>query len=166
VLVTTHAPYDHPEALRLIAQIQAFYAERYGGGDDTPLRPEQFAPPFGYFMLGRVDGQTVACGGWRRRDAVGPDDPSIRDGDAEIKRMYVVPEARGEGHARAVLAELERTAAEAGRTRMILETGTKQPEAVGLYASSGYVPMERFGIYRFEPDSLCFTKPVRGTTLV
>ena len=48
---------------------------------------------------------------------------------------------RGRGHARAVLAELERSAAAAGRRRTVLETGTRQPEAIALYTSSGYVPM-------------------------
>ncbi|MCW0211840.1 MAG: GNAT family N-acetyltransferase [Pseudonocardia sp.] len=157
-------PYDHPEVQRLVARIQAFYAERYGGGDSTLLQPEQFAPPLGHFVLGRVGSRIVACGGWRPRDAVGPADPELRDGDAEIKRMYVVPESRGLGHARAVLAELERTAAAAGRTRMILETGLKQPEAVALYESSGYAPMERFGVYRLEPESVCFCKSVTRST--
>ena len=55
--------------------------------------------------------------------------------------MFVVAAHRDRGHARAVLAELERSAAAAGRRRAVLETGTRQPEAIALYTSSGYVPM-------------------------
>lgn len=86
----------------------------------------------------------------------------LRVGDAEIKRMYVVPDARGKGHARALLAELERTARRRGRTRMVLETGTEQPDAVQLYRSSGYTPIPTFGPHRTDDRSRCFAKPLRG----
>ncbi|MBW0117253.1 GNAT family N-acetyltransferase [Pseudonocardia abyssalis] len=156
-------PFDHPDALRLIAEVQAFYRERYGDEDTTPLDPSEFAAPRGFFLVGYVDGSAVASGGWRARDA--GEDPELRDGDAELKRMYVSAEHRGRGYARAVLAELERTAAAAGRVRTVLETGTKQPEALALYAREGYEPMPNFGIYRCEPDSRCFAKPLRVTSM-
>ena len=75
--------------------------------------------------------------------------------------MYVAPAHRGKGHARAVLAELERTAAAAGLRRIVLETGTEQPEAIALYAGAGYVPMPAFGAYAGSPTSRYFTKPLR-----
>jgi GNAT superfamily N-acetyltransferase len=163
VLELRPVPFDHPDALRLIAEVQAFYRERYGDEDTTPLDPSEFAAPRGFFLVGYVDGSAVASGGWRARDA--GEDPELRDGDAELKRMYVSAEHRGRGYARAVLAELERTAAAAGRVRTVLETGTKQPEALALYASEGYEPMPNFGIYRCEPDSRCFAKPLRVTSM-
>ena len=156
-LALTRAGYQHPDAVRLIAELQAVYVARYGGIDATPLDPAEFAAPGGYFVLGYVQGTAVACGGWRARDAdLG--DPELRDGDAEIKRMYVVPAHRGRGIARGVLAELERSAAAAGRRRMVLETGDRQPEAVALYTSSGYRPVPRFGSYRTESGCRCFGK--------
>jgi ribosomal protein S18 acetylase RimI-like enzyme len=82
----------------------------------------------------------------------------LRDGDVEIKRMFVPAGYRGRGYARAVLAELERTAAAAGRRRAVLETGTRQPEAIALYTSAGYAPMPRFGYYRDSPNCRCFAK--------
>jgi len=94
--------------------------------------------------------------GWRARD--GGSDPALRDGDAEVKRMFVHAAHRGRGHARAVLAELERTAAAAGRRRAVLETGTRQPEAMALYTSAGYRPTARFGVYRDSPNSRCYAK--------
>jgi ribosomal protein S18 acetylase RimI-like enzyme len=72
--------------------------------------------------------------------------------------MYVVPEARGRGLARRLLAELEDSARAAGRVRMVLETGTEQPEAIALYLSSGYTPMPGFGVYRDDERSRCFAK--------
>jgi GNAT superfamily N-acetyltransferase len=159
VLDLRPTPFDHPDAVRLIAEVQSFYRERYGDEDATPVDPAEFAPPLGYFTVGYVEGTAVACGGWRARDGGGPD-PVLRDGDAEIKRMYVSAPHRGRGFARAVLAELERTAATAGRRRAILETGTRQPEAIALYAREGYAPIPNFGAYRCEPDSRCFAKPL------
>ncbi|HEX4247931.1 MAG TPA: GNAT family N-acetyltransferase, partial [Pseudonocardia sp.] len=59
-----------------------------------------------------------------------------------------------------LLAELERTAVEAGARRMVLETGVAQPEAIQLYLSSGYLPIPKFGVYRHAPGSRCFAKPL------
>ena len=67
--------------------------------------------------------------------------------------MYVTPAARSRGLARQMLAELERTARAAGYRRMILETGSKQPEAIGLYRSSGYTEIPAFGYYAGSPHS-------------
>ncbi|MGW8374515.1 GNAT family N-acetyltransferase [Streptomyces sp. ODS28] len=152
--------FDHPDAIRLDALVQQVYAERYGGpGDVTPLDPAMFEPPRGVYLLAYDDdGRPVATGGWRAREA---DEEGYADGDAEIKRMFVVPEAQGRGLARKILAELEADARATGRVRMVLETGTKQPEAIGLYTSSGYEPAEKFGVYRFEPESRCFAKRLR-----
>ena len=151
-------PLDHPDAVSLTAAVQDVYRERYGGGDDTPIDPGEFAAPQGCFVIGYLDGVAVASGGWRARDA--GSDPALRDGDAEIKRMYVRPGHRGRGFARALLAELERTAAAVGRRRVVLETGTRQPEAIALYTSAGFSPMPKFGLYRDEPGSRCFAKPL------
>jgi ribosomal protein S18 acetylase RimI-like enzyme len=72
--------------------------------------------------------------------------------------MFVVSEARGRGLARAILAELEASAAAAGRTRMVLETGQRQPEAIALYKSCGYLPVKKFGHYRNDELSICLGK--------
>ena len=154
--------FDHPDAVKLIAELQGFYRERYGGGDDTPVAPTEFAPPHGHFVIGYSDGVPVACGGWRVASTA---DGFLQPGDAEIKRMYVAPDQRGRGFARAMLAELERSAAAAGRTRVVLETGTAQPEAMALYRSSGYHPIPTFGHYREEPGSRCFAKQIAPNSL-
>ena len=148
-------PFDHPDASTLIAEVQQEYVRRYGGQDDTPIDVTEFATPRGLFLVGYLHGEPVACGGWRAHDG---DEPGFADGDAEIKRMYVVPGARGRGLARTVLAELERTAVAAGRRRLVLETGLRQPEAIGLYTSSGYVEIPRFGLHRCEASCRCYAK--------
>ncbi|MBN9757373.1 MULTISPECIES: GNAT family N-acetyltransferase [unclassified Pseudonocardia] len=142
-------------------RLQAFYGEVYGDGDVTPVVPADFRAPSGLFLVGYEDGVPVATGAWRAVDA-DPADPARRDGDAELKRMYVEPAARGRGHARTVLVALERAAAAAGRRRMILETGDPQSAAIALYESSGYRRTSRFGVYRNDPRSRCFAKPLPG----
>jgi GNAT superfamily N-acetyltransferase len=151
--------YDDPDAAKLTAEIQQEYVVRYGAPDITPVDPAEFEAPSGLFVVGYAGGTVVACGGWRAHDGPPAD---LQPGDAEVKRMYVVPQARGNGHARAILAELERAAAAAGRLRAVLETGTRQPEAIALYRSSGYHRIPNFGVYKHDADSLCFAKSLCG----
>ncbi|MFJ8852097.1 GNAT family N-acetyltransferase [Streptomyces sp. NPDC102437] len=153
-------PFDHPDAVKLNDQVQLEYAERYGDeGDVTPLDPSMFAPPHGLYLLAydALD-RPVATGGWRTQDR---NDEGYSDGDAELKRMFVIPEGRGKGLARRILAALEEDARAAGRVRMVLETGDRQPEAIALYVSSGYAPCEKFGHYRMYESSRCYAKPLR-----
>jgi GNAT superfamily N-acetyltransferase len=146
-------PYDHPDAVALISELQQEYVTRYGSPDATPVDPAEFAPPDGLFLVGYRDGLPVASGGWR-----------VFDVDAaELKRMYVRPTARGLGLARSMLAELERTAREAGRRRMMLESGMHQPEALALYRSSGYAEVPKFGHYADAPSSVHLGKWIAST---
>jgi GNAT superfamily N-acetyltransferase len=148
--------YNEPAAVRLNDLVQMEYVERYGDGDATPMAADNFDPPHGLYLVAYdADDRPVASGGWRAQEA---SDEGHEDGDAEIKRMFVVKEARGRGLARAILAELEASAAAAGRTRMVLETGSRQPEAIALYESCGYVPVKKFGYYRHEELSICMGK--------
>jgi GNAT superfamily N-acetyltransferase len=162
VLELRVASLDHPDAVALNEEVQSFYTRVYGGADLTRLDPAQFRRPRGIYLLGYDDGRPVVSGAWRALDPATAGGDPVLDGDAEIKRMYVVPHARGRGHARALLAELERTAAAAGRTRLVLETGTEQPEAIALYRDSGYAPIPAFGVHRGDARSRCFAKPLAG----
>lgn len=149
--------FDHPDAVKLNDEVQAEYHARYGdGGDATSLAPADFDPPNGVYLIAYDEtGRPVATGGWRAQDANGEGN---LDGDAEVKRMYVTDAMRGRGLARRILAALEADARAAGRRRMVLETGTEQPEAIALYTSSGYETCEKFGYYRFHEESRCFAK--------
>ena len=152
--------YSTDDAQVLTAEVQAEYGRRYGGeGDISPIDLHQFDAPHGHFVMIYVDDVPAAMGGWRIGGPAG-------ETDAEIKRMFVRPEFTRRGLARAVLAELERSATEAGITRLVLETGSAQPEAIALYLSSGYVEVPAFGFYADYDDSVHLAKtlaPVGST---
>lgn len=152
--------FGHPDALLLIEAVQEEYVARYGSRDDTPLDPLMFEPPTGSFFVGYLDDVPVVSGAWRRRSDV---EAFGSHETAEIKRMYVVDTGRGRGLARAMLAHLERTAAQAGAVVMVLETGSAQPEAIALYESSGYTPIPSFGHYQWSSKNRCFARPLPAT---
>jgi GNAT superfamily N-acetyltransferase len=104
--------------------------------------------PEGAFLVGSVEGLDVACGGVCRFDAE----------TAEIRRMYVVPEHRGAGLSRRMLGALEDEARSLGYRRVRLETGVHQHEALGLYRSTGFEEIPRYGPYADEEPSVCFEK--------
>ena len=140
--------YDSPVAQQLIAAVQAEYVVRYGGPDEAPVDPAEFSPPQGLFLVGYLGATPVATGGLRHHG----------HGQLEVKRMYVVPEARGKGLSRQMLAALEDRARTLGATRIVLETGMRQPEAISLYESSGYERIPGFGHYADAPLSISFEK--------
>jgi GNAT superfamily N-acetyltransferase len=151
----TAAAFTDPDTQLLVRRVQEEYTVLYGEPDTSPLEHGELDPPGGAFVLGYVDGMPVAMGGWRRR----PDLHVLGAADAaEVKRMYVAPEARRRGYARQVLGHLERTARDAGADVMVLETGTMQPEAIAMYEAAGYELVEDFGHYSWSPLSRCFGK--------
>lgn len=147
-LVLKREAYDAPVSAALIEAVQQVYVVRYGGRDATPVDPAEFSPPGGLFLVGRLGGEPVACGGWR----------VLAPGIAELKRMYVAPGFRGRGLSRILLATLEDTARAAGIRSLHLETGHRQPEAIRLYETSGYTRIAKYGVYRNDPGSTCLGK--------
>jgi GNAT superfamily N-acetyltransferase len=150
-------PLDDPDVARLIAALDAELDERYAADDELEGEPDyamlnllgpDVAPPFGVVLLARLDGAAVGCGAVRRHD----------DGTAEVKRMYVMPEARGRGIAATLLAALERAAADLGYRHLVLETGIRQQEAMRLYETRGWTPIENYGAYRMSSLSRSFAK--------
>ncbi|GGL10896.1 GNAT family N-acetyltransferase [Mangrovihabitans endophyticus] len=134
------ARFESPEVQKVVAEALADLSQRYGGsGDDTPVTMSDFDPPDGAFFVAVRDGTLVGSGGWRRHGS-----------DAELKRMFTTPAARGLGVARRMLATIEESARVAGCGRMILETGYLQPEAIALYESAGYRRIADFGHYAGE----------------
>ena len=144
------ARFDEPAVQRLIAEAMAELSRRYGGsGDDTPVAVTDFAPPSGAFLVAyaTAEDQLLGCAGWRAHGE-----------DAELKRMFTVPAARGRGVARRVLAAIEESARERGCKRVILETGDRQPEAIALYLSCGYERIDDFGYYQGEEGVLSYAR--------
>jgi diacylglycerol O-acyltransferase / wax synthase len=147
-VVLEAVPFDSDVAVTLVAEVQQEYVRRYGGHDETPVDPDEFAPPDGTFLVARYGAVTIGCAGMRRHD------PST----VEVKRMFVRAEHRRRGYARRLLRALEDLAREQGYQRVVLETGLAQPEAIALYASAAYLPVEGFGHYRDAPLSRSFAK--------
>ncbi len=145
---------DAPEAARLIAALDADLRLRYPGLPTHGIDPDTLRQSGGVFVVAWLDGQPAACGAFRPIDAA----------TIEIKRMFVEPGYRRRGLSRVLLAHLEALAAERGFTRVILETGVAQPEAIALYEATGYTPIERYGEYADDVHSLFFGKSLGEPT--
>ena len=134
--------WDDADVQRLTADQQAELRARYDGQGEPGTPPT--AADISLVLVARDDdGTALGCGALRL----------LGNGVAELKRMYVVPAARGRGVAKAVLVGLEEAARERGWTTLRLETGPRQPEAIELYSRAGYRPIEAFGAYVDAPDA-------------
>lgn len=119
-----------PVALALVtAMVDEMGALYEPGLARAPASPPDFSPPGGGFLVLWEDGRALAGGGVKRLD----------ERAGEIKRMYVVPEARGRGLGRALLAALEELAHDLGYEVARLDTGAKQPRAQRMYERAGYI---------------------------
>jgi putative acetyltransferase len=145
-------PFDSAEAQRLIAALDEHLASRYSADQrfGPNLRPEQVASGLGTFVIARAGGRAVGCGAMRRLD----------EATAEVKRMYVEPELRGQGIASEILDHLEAEARSIGMSRLVLETGIYQAEAIGLYRRMGFNPVRCWGEYEGVLTSVCFEKSI------
>jgi putative acetyltransferase len=138
---------DSPDARALMRALDADLAGRYPEAHAIHgLHDGDAANPRLIVLVARLDGAPAACGAVRELAAqVG-----------ELKRMFVVPERRGQKLARALLEALEAHAIQEGYTTLRIETGTRQHEAVALYRSAGYLDIAPFGVYVGNPYSVCF----------
>lgn len=142
-VVLRRADRTDPAVLALTTAQQSELADVYG--DDQPLVALH---PDIEFVLLTLEDTPVGCVGLQ---PIGP-------GLGEIKRMYVEPASRGWGLSRLLLAEVESEARRLGITRLRLETGTAQQEAITLYTHHGYTPTPPYPPFENEPASLCFAK--------
>jgi len=128
---------DDPLARPLLTELAVEYSQRYGGTPEThlswlPVPSAELAPPDGGLVIGLLNGVPVTGGAFRRFDA----------DTAEFKRIWTDSEYRRRGYAKALLAELEATAAASGYRRVYLITGNRQPEAEALYRATGYTEID------------------------
>ena len=148
------------DATSLIAALNAELSARYPepGATHFRLDPGEVAPGAGVFLVARRRGRPVACGALRLlRDAAVARQLGPRVG--ELKRMYVAPDARGKGVGRALLDRLEAEARSLGVTRLVLETGTRQAEALALYRRAGFTEIAPYGEYAASSaTSICMAK--------
>lgn len=139
-LVFRAIPLQHEPAASLVGAMRSEMASRYDQLDiDAPdmpkAGPRELGPPGGTFLVGFDSAdRAVCCGGLKR----------LSDEACEIKRMYVIPHARGCGVGRQLLTALEGAAIEFGYRTARLDTGSRQPDAERLYRRAGYRPIDNF----------------------
>lgn len=152
-------PFEDSRASALWAEQQAELAERYG---ESSL--PTYLPVKGIICsLLALDADGTPVGTVLARwSPYHPETP----GAAEVKRLYVAPEHRGNGHARVLMGAIERIISRAGATHLVLETGTLQPEAIAVYRGIGYTSIPAFGPYVDSPESICLGKALPARVLV
>ena len=147
-----------PESQTLIDELNTFLDGLYPPEDNFFDLPEADV-----FLVARdPDGTALGCGAVRTLDAEDLGDADTGHVTAEVKRMYVRSGARRRGVARALLIRLEEEAWRLGIGRLVLETGVRQPEAIRLYESHGYVEIPLFGQYVTSGTSVCYQKFLTG----
>jgi putative acetyltransferase len=136
---------------RIIAESGAYLQALYPSESNHVVDVDALAAPDAVVLVARRNGELLGSIAFR----------VIAPGHAEIKRMFVRAEARGNGVGRRLLEALEDAARQRNVERISLETGIRQPEAIGLYRASGHRDCPPFGTYRTDPLSLFMTKRLR-----
>lgn len=146
-LTISEEPWDDADGARLRGAMEAELAARYGIPDQETDKPA--AENVDVFLVARdAAGTATGCGALLLRSG----------GTAEIKRMYVSPQARGTGVAAAILRTLEDHARRRGVGTVRLSTGTKQPDAIRFYEREGYQRTDGYGPYVGHPMAVCFSR--------
>ena len=141
---------DQPEVIALIAELDAYQESLYPPESRHPLDIAALTQPNVVFAVARDAARhAVGCGAVVLSPAFG-----------ELKRMFVQHRHRGQGIAANLLARLETEALAVGCTVLKLETGPLQPEALALYARSGYERRGPFGKYADDPLSVFMQKRI------
>jgi putative acetyltransferase len=144
-VVLERVAWSDPRGEALRTAQRAELTERYETPDSEP-GPAPTADDITLFLIATIEGVPAGCGGLRRIDAH----------HGEIKRMYADPAFRGTGVATAILRGLEDAARELGWSRLVLETGEKQPDAMRFYEREGYTRIPLFGYYVDSDLSICY----------
>ena len=97
-------------------------------------RPDEVRPPAGEFFVAYLHSEPIGCGAVKHH----PDAP------AEIKRMWIAPQARGLGLGRRLLGTLESCARDAGASVARIETNSDLTQALTLCTSAGWTQVEPF----------------------
>jgi putative acetyltransferase len=141
---------DQPDVHALLGQSDAYMAALYPAESNHLVDVATLTAPNARFLVARRGGKVIGCGAV----VLGA------GGEAEVKRMFVVPEARGLKLGSRILDALEAVARAEGVRMLRLETGVSQPEALGLYHRHGYVERGPFGSYKPDPLSRFFEKRI------
>ena len=132
-----HGRSDESPGRELLGELIDLLDAQYPGRAERPgsvTTAQELAAPEGAFLVGHEDGRPIAIGGLRR----------LGEDVCEIKRMYVVRDARSRGAGRALLAALEDVARELGYERVRLDCGPAQQHSRALFADAGYVEIGQY----------------------
>ncbi len=143
----TRTTSSNPDFRSLITQLDADLRDRNGQMMDI-YDQHNIIEQIDTVVVAYLNNKPAGCGCFKPYDAEA----------VEVKRMFVRPDARGNGISKKVLNELEAWARELDYNYTVLETGAKQVEALSLYPKSGYVSIPKYGPYINLPDSICFRK--------
>lgn len=139
---------DRPDVEELITLSDEYIAGLYPPEGNFAVDIEALCRPDIDFVVARLDGKAVGCGGIKW----------FADGSAELKRIFVRDDARGHGLGRRIMETLQSLAETRGVKRIYLETGPLNTEAVRLYEKFGYRTCGPFADYEDNPHSLFMTK--------
>ena len=148
---------EHPEtkaARTLIGELDSYLDPLYPKESQHGYSIEKLVAQRVEFFVLYEDEAPAACGGVQFFD----DSTQTGESYGEIKRMYVRPEFRGRRYAKQMLKHLEELATARGFSKVRLETGISQPEAIGLYERNGYYKIPPFGDYWDDPLSFFYEK--------
>ena len=137
-------PPRQPEILRLLELSDAYAASLYPAESNHLVDVSTLEKATVSFLVARKDGSIVGCCAL----------VEAGDGTAEIKRMFVDPDARGLKIGKLLMDALIERGVALSLSAIRLETGIHQPEAIGLYRRYGFVEIEPFGAYKPDPLSL------------
>lgn len=138
------------EVLALLAASDTYMATLYPADSNHMESAQALTRPNLHFVGCRIDGVLAGCGAVKVCDGV----PAY----GEVKRLFVVQGQRGQGLARHLMQHLEEHLLAGGIGWARLETGVRQPEAIGLYRKLGYVERPPFGHYGLDPLSIFMEK--------
>lgn len=143
---------DQPDVLKLLELSDQYHAELYPPESNHLLDIQELMGGDTHFFVARIieTNEVVGCAALVSKQGYG-----------EIKRMYVKPETRGTGLGRELMMVLELASGQFNLPLLRLETGVKQPEAIGLYRSAGFREIGPFGDYNLDPNSLFMEKELK-----
>lgn len=137
---------DHPDFKKLSALFDEYLVDI--DGDEREFFAHYNNVQLDHVLVVYDEERAVGCGAFKKYE----------EDTAEIKRMFVLPEARGKGIANMILTEIESWAIEQGFANFILETSPKLHHAIALYTKMGYQFIPNYGQYIGVENSVCMKK--------
>ena len=141
---------ENKDFIELVKYLDSELAQR-DGEDHSFFAQFNKIDKIKYVVIAYENDLPISCGAIKEFD----------ENSMEVKRMFTSIEHRGKGIASMVLAELEKWSYDLSFSKCILETGIKQPEAIGLYKKNGYKLIPNYGQYVEVESSRCFEKKLK-----